>query len=621
LKSESGTTGSVPTPVDPHGPPSVDAARYEALFEQVSCGVLLLGPTGRVLASNPAARRLLGHEPERVGDRPIRDLWHPEDVERDQLQLDHLAPNMTARAVSRMKRVGDDQWFWAEISARRLPDGCVQLTLRDITSEREAASRIRSLAYFDALTGLPNRELFREQIDKAIERCRRVDKPMALLFLDIDRFKTVNDSLGHSSGDVLLTEVADRLRAAVRGGDSIGRLTVDGDAQRGASGGISRLGGDEFTVVVADLEHPQDAARVARRILHALSRPFQVAGREIFAGCSIGIAVWPEDGANSELLLRSADIAMYHAKSRGGGAYAFFNASMNVTSTRRLNLESGLRRALERDELSLVYQPIRDSRTGRVSAVEALVRWTDSEGQAISPVEFIPVAEEAGLIVDVGAWVLRTACRQARTWQDLGYAPIRMSVNISVHQLRRAGIVDSIDQILYESRLEAASLELEITESSMLDANPNISAAISRLTEMGVGLALDDFGTGYSSLSALQRFPIERLKIDRSFVSGVGGNANDESLVSAIVALAKRLSIEVVAEGVETEDQARFLTELGCRELQGYLFSRPLPAIEVASQLPRTAKPTPTRDATGDGSGEATRSASGAPAGPGDRND
>ena len=565
--------------------------RYQALFAQVFCGVILLGPTGRILAANPAAHRLLGYAPESAGDHRITDLCHAEDIEREQLELDSLASGMTAHAVCRMKRTGDDSWFWAELSASRLPDGLAQVILRDITSEREAASRIRSLAYFDALTGLPNRELFREQIDKAIERCRRIDKPMALLFLDIDRFKKVNDSLGHSSGDVLLTEVAGRLRAAVRGGDSIGRLTQTTEAGQAAGGGISRLGGDEFTVVVADLEHPQDAARVARRILHALSRPFQIGGQEIFAGCSIGIAVWPEDGANSELLLRSADLAMYHAKSRGGGAYAFFNASMNLATTRRLTLESQLRRGLERDEFHLVYQPIRDTRTGRVSAVEALVRWTDGDGQSVSPAEFIPIAEEAGLIVDLGAFVLRTACRQARAWQDQGIAPIRMSVNISVHQLRRAGIVDSIDQILFESNLAAGRLELEITESSMLDANPNISAAISRLTEMGIGLALDDFGTGYSSLSALQRFPIERLKIDRSFVSGIGGNANDDALVSAIVALANRLSIEVVAEGVETEAQARFLTDLGCRELQGYLFSRPLAAVDVAGLLPRDEKP------------------------------
>ncbi|MEZ4334645.1 MAG: EAL domain-containing protein [Myxococcota bacterium] len=567
-----------------------DDARYQALFRQVSCGVVVLGPDGVICAANPAAHRLLGHEPERTGGSRLRDLCHPEDAAREHLELESVATGMTAQAVCRMKRVGDDAWFWAELSAMRLPDGCIQAILRDVTSEREAASRIRNLAYFDALTGLPNRELFREQIDKAIERCRRVDKPMALLFLDIDRFKTVNDSLGHSSGDVLLTEIADRLRAAVRGGDSVGRLTGT-EPRRPTSGGLSRLGGDEFTVVVADLEHPQDAARVARRILHALSRPFLLAGQEIYAGCSIGIAVWPEDGANSELLLRSADIAMYHAKSRGGGAYAFFNASMNVSSTRRLAVESRLRRALERDEFHLHYQPIRDARTGRISAVEALVRWRDESGQTVSPAEFIPIAEEAGLIGEIGAWVLHTACRQGRAWQEQGHAPIRISVNVSVHQLRRAAFVDTVDQILFETKLDPRFLELEITESSMLDANPNIVAVITRLTEMGIGFALDDFGTGYSSLSALQRFPIERLKIDKSFVAGVGGHANDEALVSATVALARGLSLEVVAEGVETEEQARFLTALGCRELQGYLFSRPLPAPDVADLLPRETKP------------------------------
>lgn len=570
-----------------------DDVRYQALFQQVSCGVVVLGPDGVIRAVNPAACRLLGHEPEQTRAACLSALCHPEDIAREHVELQALLPGVTAQVVCRMKRVGDDAWFWAELSALRLPDGCIQVTLRDVTSEREAASRIRNLAYFDALTGLPNRELFREQIDKAIERCRRVDKPMALLFLDIDRFKTVNDSLGHSSGDVLLTEIADRLRAAVRGGDSVGRLTGSAEPRRPTSGGLSRLGGDEFTVVVADLDHPQDAARVARRILHALSRPFALAGQEIYAGCSIGIAVWPDDGANSELLLRSADVAMYHAKSRGGGAYAFFNASMNVSSTRRLAVESRLRRALERDEFHLHYQPIRDTQTGRVSAVEALVRWRDEFGQTISPAEFIPIAEEAGLIVEIGAWVLRTACRQARAWQEQGHAPIRMSVNVSVHQLRRAAFVDTVDQILFESNLAPGCLELEITESSMLDANPNIAAAIGRLTEMGIGFALDDFGTGYSSLSALQRFPIERLKIDKSFVAGVGGHANDEALVSATVALARGLSLEVVAEGVETEEQARFLTALGCRELQGYLFSRPLPAPDVAALLPLEAKPSP----------------------------
>jgi predicted signal transduction protein with EAL and GGDEF domain len=386
----------------------------------------------------------------------------------------------------------------------------------------------------------------------------------------------VNDSLGHSSGDLLLQAVAERLRGVLRGTDSVGRTSGPRERARERSGPISRLGGDEFTILLPGLEHPQDAARVARRVLHVLSRPFSIAGQEIFAGGSIGIAVWPDDGQTSDLLLRAADTAMYHAKARGGNVYEFFNASMNVRSTRRLGLESRLRRALEKHEFRLLYQPIRDARTGTVSAAEALLRWVGSDGQVVGPDEFVPIAEETGLIVEIGRWVLRTACRQARDWQEAGYAPIRMSVNVSVCQLRTLGIAETVDQILFESGLEPGRLELEITESSILDENPNILAAVGELSAMGVGFALDDFGTGYSSLSALQRFPIERLKIDRSFVAGVGASRTDEALASAIVALAKRLDLRVVAEGVETEEQARRLQALECDELQGYLFGRPV---------------------------------------------
>jgi predicted signal transduction protein with EAL and GGDEF domain len=444
------------------------------------------------------------------------------------------------------------------------------------------------------LTGLPNRELFREQIEQALDRCRRIDKQLALLFLDIDRFKQVNDSLGHSSGDLLLTQVADRLRRVVRSSDSIGLHLESGEDAEAEieerSKSISRLGGDEFTILISDLEHSQDAARVARRVLHALSGAYTVGDQEVFVGGSIGIAVWPEDGIDSELLLQSADSAMYHAKARGGNTYEFFNASMNVVSARRLSVETRLRRALERNEFKLVYQPIRDAMTGRLSAAEALIRWVDADGESIGPDEFIPIAEETGLIVDIGAWVLRTACLQARDWRAAGHVPFRMSVNIAVGQWSDLGIVESVDQILFESGLSPGELELEITESSILDDNPNIIAAIAQLTDMGIGFALDDFGTGYSSLSALQRFPIERLKIDRSFVSGVDENTNDQALTSAIVALAKRLDLMVVAEGVETEAQARFLMDLGCDELQGYLFSRPLPPDDFRVFLELEAK-------------------------------
>ena len=565
--------------------------QYRALVEQASDGILVFEESGRIVTSNTAANEIFGFSREVLHQKKIIELFYPDDLDHDPEALASLASGKTLRSVRRLKQSGGENWIWSELSARRIQDGRVQVTIRDITARMEAERRIRNLAYFDSLTGLPNRELFREQIELALERCRRAGKQLALLFLDVDRFKQVNDSLGHSSGDILLTQVADRLRAAVRGSDSIGRTTVQNGNREDQSSAISRLGGDEFTILIQDLDHPQDAARVARRVLHALSRPYRVSDQEIFAGSSIGIAVWPEDGETSELLLRSADTAMYHAKGRGGNAYEFFSSAMNVVSTRRLNVETHLRRALERDQFHLVYQPIRDTRTGRISAAEALLRWVDADGESITPDEFIPIAEETGLIVEIGAWALRTACRQVRAWHLEGCTPFRLSVNIAVTQLRDLGVVDTIDQILFESELSPAELELEITESSILDANPNVIAAVARLTDMGIGFALDDFGTGYSSLSALQRFPIERIKIDRSFVAGVGESRKDESLVSAILALAKRLDRHVVAEGVETEEQARFLTELGCDELQGYLFSRPLPPEEFRVYLEREDKP------------------------------
>ncbi len=552
---------------------------YRALVEQASDGILVFGADGSILTSNGAALELFAMTEAQLHAAHVVDLFHPDDLDADPLTLDNLASGMTLRSVRRLKRRGQNGWVWAELSARRLRDGRIQATARDITERIEAERRIRHLAYYDALTSLPNRELFREQIDVALDRAKRTRNILALLFLDVDRFKQVNDSLGHSMGDELLTQIADRLRSAVRGSDSVGRGTADGEregAESNRESAVSRLGGDEFTILLQDLEHAQDAARVARRVLHLLSRPFLIGDREIFVGASVGIAVWPDDGACAEVLLRSADVAMYHAKGQGGNGYAYFNATMNAASSRRLTLESDLRHALERDELSVEYQPMRNVRSGRVSAAEALLRWTKADGTRIGPDEFIPIAEETGLIVQMGEWVLRRACAQAVAWRDAGFGPIRISVNVSVDQLREVGFVNVVEQALIDTGLSADQLELEITESSILDESPHIVAAIAALTELGIAFALDDFGTGYSSLSALQRFPIERLKIDRSFVAGIGDSESDEALTSAIVALARRLDQRVVAEGVETEEQARVLTQLGCDELQGYLFSRPL---------------------------------------------
>ncbi|MBJ22931.1 MAG: EAL domain-containing protein [bacterium] len=564
--------------------------QYRALVEQASDGILVFDRDGRILASNGVALDLFGLTRDALLSKRIDELIHPDDLDRDPLALRNLVSGVTLRSVRRLKRAGQEGWIWAELSARCLQDGRIQATARDITARMEADRRIRNLAYFDSLTSLPNRDLFREQIGSALERSEREDKRLALLFLDIDRFKGVNDSLGHSVGDQVLVRIADRLCSAVRWSDSVGRTVSDALGSRAGISPVSRLGGDEFTILIQDLDHAQDAARVARRALHAISRPIEIGGHEIFVGASVGIAVWPEDGECSETLLRSADDAMSHAKSRGGNTYEFFSSTMNSVATRRLMIETRLRHALERNEFYLAYQPIRDAQTGRISAAEALLRWVDTDGDSLGPDEFIPVAEETGLIVEIGAWVLRAACQQAVEWQQRGFESIRLSVNISVEQLRDPGIANCVDQILFDTGLSADCLELEITESSILDESPSIVAAVGRLAEMGIDFALDDFGTGYSSLSALQRCPIDRLKIDRSFVAGVGENQSDEALTSAIVALAQRLDHRVVAEGVETEEQARFLTALGCQELQGFLFSRPLPPDEFEAYLRRAKK-------------------------------
>lgn len=563
---------------------------FRALVEQASDAIFVLDPKGRIEKANPAAREFFGLDPATFLSTAIAELFESDPEQEETFDEEALSRNADFRSI-RKARTGREEGTWVDVSVRRLLDGRIQVVTRDISERVEAARRIRDLAYFDSLTGLANRARFGEMLRAELDRCSRTERRFALLFLDIDRFKQVNDSLGHKAGDELLKMIGDRLKGLIRATDAVSILSVaeTEDVQRHAP--ISRVGGDEFTILVSSLEHPQDAARVARRTIHALSRSFNLAGQEVFVGASVGIAVWPDDGVSGEELLQSADTAMYHAKSRGGQGYEFFNQTMSVSSSKRLQIESNLRRARVQDEFRLVYQPIRDARTGEVEAVETLLRWTDSDGQFVGPDEFIPIAEETGVIVEIGAWVLRTACQQAAEWRRRGFAPIRLSVNLSVVQLRDVGLVESIEQILFETGLPHDALELEITETSILDANPNITASVVKLTEKGIGFALDDFGTGYSSLSALQRFPIDRLKIDRSFVSGVGVSPNDEALASAIVALAKRLDLRVVAEGVEEENQARFLSALGCDELQGYLISRPLPAEEFEVFLRKAEKP------------------------------
>ena len=457
-----------------------------------------------------------------------------------------------------------------------------------------AEEKIRRLAYRDDLTGLPNRQRFNQLLTASVAQAERGDRRMALLFMDLDGFKQVNDSLGHEAGDFLLAEVASRFSGAVRAGDHIAS-----GFDPAVESPISRLGGDEFTVLLTEIREAADAAIVAERLLATLEHPIEVSGQELFIGTSIGIAIYPEDGLEADRLLRNADAAMYFAKGRGRNGYQFYSEEMNTSRARRLELEARLRGAVERGDFHLNYQPILDARTGEVIAAEALLRWVDSEWGFVSPEDFIPVAEETGLIVSIGEWVFRTACEQNRRWQEAGFRPIRIGVNVSGHQIREPGMLDMVRRALSDTGMTADQMELELTESTIMQNDQLTERTVQELKHLGLGLSLDDFGTGYSSLSYLRRFPIDRVKIDRSFISELLENPDDASLTSAIIAMAHGLRLKVVAEGVETAQQALFLEDRECDELQGYLFSRPCPAEEFEDLL--RAAPRPIRSLEKDG--------------------
>ncbi len=452
------------------------------------------------------------------------------------------------------------------------------------------AQKIRRLAFRDSLTQLPNRESFRESLDCAVALAERQDSIVGLLFIDLDGFKRVNDNLGHSAGDELLRQVAIRFAGVVRASDQVGHVDPTELAPDSPDDEVARLGGDEFTVLLNDISRPEDAARVAERLLASLREPIPVGKHEFVIGASIGIANFPQDGRDAETLLQNADAAMYYAKGRGRNCYQFYTQRMNQSSARRLMIEEKLRGALDRGEFSLRYQPVRDARAGTVGAAEALLRWDDPEGGFIGPDEFVPIAEEMGMIVQVGAWVLREACLQARAWQDDGFAPIRIAVNLSGRQIRAKDLVGTVRAILEETGLSAHWLELEITESTIMQDDELTMLTLQELDDMGVGLALDDFGTGYSSINYLRHFPIRRLKIDRSFVNDLMTDPDAAALTAAIIAMAHSLRVKVVGEGVENEDQAAFLRDRHCEELQGYLFSPPVKASEFRRFL-RPEKP------------------------------
>jgi diguanylate cyclase (GGDEF)-like protein len=458
-------------------------------------------------------------------------------------------------------------------------------TVHDITERKHAEDKMHYLAMYDVLTGLPNRQLFHQQLEKAVARAHRGGERLAIMFIDLDRFKRINDTLGHATGDMLLREVAARLNRCVRNTDTVGR---DGEADL-PEGRVARLAGDEFTVTLDALREPQDAARVARRIIADVSRPFMLSGQEVVVTTSIGIAVYPEDGEQAELLLKNADAAMYQAKDLGRNAYQYFAGEMNSAAVERLRLENELRHAQERNQLSLHYQIKVDARDGCIAGVEALLRWQHPDLGRVPPVTFIPIAEDVGLIVSFGEWVLEEACRQIKAWRDAGLPAVPMAINLSSPSFRQPDLAGRVASALRRHGVAPASLCVEATESILMRDADVTMATLKQLRALGVKLSIDDFGTGYSSLSYLRRFPIDQLKIDRSFVNELAQNSDDAAIINAIASLARSLNLDVVAEGVETAEQARLLVQQRCYIMQGYFFSKPVPAEEVTQMMAQGA--------------------------------
>ena len=549
--------------------------RYESLFENATEGIFQTTPEGRYLSANPALARIYGHTTSDALIAHLHDIEHQLYVqpERRAEFVRLMQEQGTVRNFESQVYTRDGSIIWISENARvvRHADGSVQFyegTVVDITERREHEAALEYQAHHDSLTGLPNRALLPDRIEQAIAQAGRSGKQVAVVFVDLDHFKLINDSLGHHVGDRLLLEVASRLKTCVRGNDT-----------------VVRQGGDEFVLVLAEQQGEDDILAVVSRLLDAVSQPWTDNGQEYGLSCSIGVSCFPQDGDESGALLRSADAAMYQAKASGRSTYHFYTPELNQAVSERLELENSLRHALEREEFRVYYQPRIDVASSRIVGAEALIRW-DCPGKGIVPPDsFISIAEETGLIIPIGQWILREACRQNSAWRRAGLPPIAVSVNLSPIQFRHTGLVDSVAAALTEAGLDPKSLELEVTESFVMHDAERINVAMQSLKALGVDIAVDDFGTGYSSLSYLKRFPVDRLKVDKSFVRDIDSDPDDAAIVRAIITLGHALNLRVVAEGVETAAHLDYLKLHGCDEVQGYYFSRPVPASQLESLL------------------------------------
>jgi diguanylate cyclase (GGDEF)-like protein/PAS domain S-box-containing protein len=552
------------------------AERFRGLVESAMDAIITVGEDQRIVQFNPAAAALFQVSSEAAVGMPLERLI-PERFRA--AHAAHVRGFSESGEASRRMGGASDLWalradgteFPIEASvSRSLAGGAPQYTviLRDITARKRFESRIEYLATHDGLTDLPNRNLIRDRIAQSIGHAHRAGTHLALMFVDLDRFKVVNDAFGHPFGDTLLKAAGERFRSALRDDDT-----------------VARLGGDEFLILLTDLHRTADVYIVAQKILDALERPFALEGREIHLSASIGVSLYPQDGEDFDTLLGHADVAMYRAKDLGRGTYQFFTPAMSAGLKQRVELESQLRRALDRGELRLAFQPKVDLASGAIAGAEVLLTWTHPELGIVPPASFIPLAEETGLIVPIGEWVLRSACAQAKSWIDAGLTPVAIAVNVSARQFLHHDIVALVETVLKQTGLPPGLLELELTETLIARDVDKVAATIQRLQSAGVHFSVDDFGTGYSSLSQLKRFRVDRLKIDQSFVRNLDTDRNDAAIALAIISLARGLDLKVIAEGVETAEQCAFLRKHGCDEIQGYYFSRPVPPEELAAML------------------------------------
>ncbi len=572
-----------------------DDARLSNVIDAAFDAVITTDQEGHVLSWNRQASELFGYDEPSVLDRPLFPLILA--VESLNEIFPHLEPlfnlNKGASYKKRIEATGqhkNGQRFSLELalSATQVGDAnMLSVFARDITERKRWDERINYLAYCDSLTDLPNRQAFKEQVSKAIQSAIRYGRIGAVLYLDLDEFKRINDTLGHDIGDMLLKHITQRLEKQVRGTDTVALYRMDKNNNRN----IARLGGDEFTVLLDEVDSPEAAATVAKRVQAAIARSYNLNGHEVYVTPSIGVAVFPRDGQDVEELLKNADTAMYHAKAMGKNNFQFYTEQMNAYAANRLKLEGKLRKALSSHEMELYYQPQIKLETGELVAAEALLRWHQPELGMIPPAEFIPLAEETGLIIELGEWVLKEACRQNKLWQEAGYQPIRIAINLSSMQFIQRDLSKRVARCLSETGLQAEYLELEITESIIMRNVNETIATLDEFKNMGIAISVDDFGTGYSSLSYLKRFPLDYLKVDRSFVKDIPEDQDDVTITSAIIAMAHQLNLGVVAEGVETEEQLQFLRQQGCELAQGYQFSKPLPAYEFELLLSRLNQP------------------------------